>query len=349
MATLTETAFYARKTIKWAVFALIGLTILRILFGAALDAFQRAFPTPPLKPNHGFGKLPAISFPQVASPSGQLTFTLQTVTGDISEASDAAKVYFMPKNRINLLSLSKSQQFASKLAFTSTPRQMSDTKYRWLDLKNPLRSLEIDIVSNHFLLKYAYTHDLALFSEKNIPTSAAAINEAFIFLQNLGLNQTDLDMARAKVTYLKLVGDTLEPTTSQSQANAVKVHFFRKDYDGFPTVTDSPKEAHVTIILSSNRSSDKRVLQVDFAYWPIDTRTVAIYKLKTAQEAWSEVTAGKAYYASLPQAPTVPITNVYLAYYDSRLPQFYMQPVFVFEGENDFVVYVPAVQSIWTE
>jgi len=40
---------------------------------------------------------------------------------------------------------------------------------------------------------------------------------------------------------------------------------------------------------------------------------------------------------------------VYLAYYDSLDPQTYLQPVFVFEGDDDFLAYVPAVEAAWVD
>lgn len=351
MATLTETAYYSRNIIKWSVIALIGFTILRILFGAALDALKKAFPTPPLRPNNLFGKLPKIEFPQTASPSGQLTFTLQTISGKVPEASEAARVYFMPKNRINLLSLSKAQKFVGKLGFTETPKQLDETRYRWMDLKNPLRSIDVDIVSEHFNLQYAFIHDLALFNERSLPSSTQAVIEGYTFLQSLGLANIDLNTNLAKVTYLKLVGDQLETTSSQSQANSVKVHFFRSTYDGLPVVNDSPNEANVAITLSSNKQTDKRILTASYAYWPLDTQTIGAYKLKTSQQAWNELVNGNAYLASLPKQPVtqIAITNIYLAYYDSKKPQLFLQPVFVFEGENNFVGYIPAIDLQWIQ
>ena len=124
----------------------MAFLILRALFIATIDTLRQAFPTPPLKPNNLFGKIPLPTFPNTASPGGELKFTLQTISGTVPEASDTARVYFMPKNRINLISLSKAQTFVGRLGFTSSPRAISETLYRWIDLKSPLRTIEMDIV-----------------------------------------------------------------------------------------------------------------------------------------------------------------------------------------------------------
>lgn len=350
MANLTETAFYARRGIRWGIVALIGLTVLRILFDIAVTQLQRIFPPAPLKVNNYFGKLPKVAFPAQSTPSAQLSFSLQTISGEVPEASEAARVYFMPKNKANLLSLSKAQTFVGKLGFTTTPRQMSTTLYRWIDLKNPLRTIEMDIVSNQFRLNYNFVHDLTLFSERQIPSPQTAISETMTFFQNVSLPTQDLDIARPVITYLKLVGDRLEPTTSQSQADAVKLNIFRKDYDSMRVLTDNPEQSAVTIIFSGSRRTDKRMLAIDYSYWPLDAKNVGAYKLKTSEVAFEELKIGGGYIVKRPADMTqIAITTAYIAYYDSREPQLFMQPIFVFEAEDKFRAYVPAVAPPWTE
>ena len=348
MATLTETAYYSRLGIKWGAIGLVIFIILRILFFIALDAIRSAFPRT-LKPDNRFGVLTKIAFPQTASPSAQLTFKLQTISGDVPVASSAARIYFMPKNRPNLLSLSRAQSFVSRLGFTSSPNQIADTSYRWIDLKSPLRTIEVDIVSNHFTLNYAFAQDLTLFAERQIPTPQQIQKEAQDFLQQSNLKNTDLN-PQPQISYLKLVGDQLEPTTSQSVADAVKVDYFRKDIEGTQVVTDHTGDGIITFIFSGSRRADRRLLRVKYRYWPVDYNTQGVYKLKTTEVAYRELQAGAAYYAALPSNQTqIPITNVRLGYYDGSASQLYLQPVFIFEGEKNFVSYVPAVAPPWTE
>ncbi|NMB56402.1 hypothetical protein GYA19_00515, partial [Candidatus Beckwithbacteria bacterium] len=43
------------------------------------------------------------------------------------------------------------------------------------------------------------------------------------------------------------------------------------------------------------------------------------------------------------------IRNISLAYFDSKLPQKYLQPIYVFEGDDnsnrEFIAYIPALQN----
>lgn len=350
MATLTEAAFYSRKYIKLGIIAFVAFIILRLLFGAFLDFLRSSFPTT-IKANNAFGKLPAIAFPQSASPSAEISFTLQTITGTIPEASSTARVFFMPKERINLLSLSKAQTFIENLGFTTSPRQITDTLYRWIDIQNPLRTVELDIVSYKLHLTYLYQHDLTLFTTRKIPDQREAISQSIAFLRKLRLNNADLDTNFPRVEYLKLVGNMLQPSTSQSQADAISINFFRRKYDGFPLVTDTPTKSNVSIIMSGNQAEEKKFLELNYNYWPVENSSPAIYKLKTSETAWREFLDGKAYIAQLPKdnLTNVAITDIYLAYYDGSISQFYLQPVFVIKGDGDFFAYVPAVAAPWIE
>ena len=351
MATLTETAYYARKFIKWGSIGFVVFIILRLSLIATVDYIKKTFPPPPLKPNYAFGKLPQIKFDgSVASASADIKYSLQTVSGGLPKIPDAAYVYFMPKNRINLLSLSKAQTFVGKLNFISSPRQISDTIYRWIDLQNPLRIIEMDIVSNHFTLTYAYANDLTLFEEKEIPSPQEAIKETFDFLDNLEIDTTAINNSIPKTTYLKLTGDKLELASSQSQADAVRIDLFRKNYQGLSVYSEKITEGFVTVILSGSRRNDRRILSIKYNYWPTNDFQTGIYKLKTPQIAWEELVSGKAYIALKPNDQNrIAITNVYLAYFDSIKPQLYLQPIFVFTGEDKFLAFVPAVAPPWTE
>ena len=198
MATLTETAYYARKAVNWGIIGLIGLIVLRILFNLTLDAIRRTFPAPPLRVNNALGKLPRLTFPNSASPSAKLTFSLQTVTGTLPVASEAARVYFLPKNKPNFSSLQRAQTMVGRIGFTLTPTEINPTFYRWQDPKNPLRTLEMDTVNNHFILTYSYIHDLPLFAEKQIPSPEQGRLESEVLLQTLGLKPTDLDSGKPR-------------------------------------------------------------------------------------------------------------------------------------------------------
>lgn len=348
--SLTETAFYTRRAINYTILGVIAYIILRIFWSIFLTLFYIFFPPQAPPPNHAFGKLPSLVFPATATPSGNLTFELQTIQGGVPAASASANVFFMPKTPPNLLALNTAQDFATKLQFDPTPVQESKNIYRFNDPEFPLRRLRYDIVSGNFIIRYGFEQDPSIFIEKNLPTPDNVQLQANNDLQQLGLNKDDLTNGTSTITFLKLTGIQLVPTASISQADAVRVDFFRAAIGDMKILTPDPDQAPVAIIYSGSTNQKKRILQLAYTYWPIDLTTYATYGLITSAQAWQELQSGQGYIARLPASGNVIIVrNIYLAYYDSYDPQTYLQPIFVFEGDNGFLGYVPAVAPPWTQ
>lgn len=350
MANLTETAYYARRAINWSILTVIGYVLLKLSWSVFVILWLAIFPPKPVPPNVAFGTLPSIKFPQQASPSAQIAYQLETIEGGVPPASGSANVYFMPKSTPNLLGLNQAQQFAQKMQFDPTPIQESKNVYRFMDVTEPLRRLRFDIVSKNFILRYGFEQDNSAFITRNIPSTDAVKLEVINLLQTYDLYQTDYKQGPIKITYLRLTGNRLSTTTSLSQADAVRVDFFRKQIGPSRIVTPNPDEGSISVILSGNTNMKKRVLQFAYTYWPVDYQTIATYPLKSSATAWQELQQGQGYIARNPSNTTsVTVRNISIGYYDSLDPQTYLQPVFVFEGDSDFVAYVPAVSPEWTE
>ena len=351
MATLTETAYYTRRAINWTILGVLAYILLRMFWSLLVIVWMVMLPPKPIPPNHAFGTLPAVKFAAVATPSAKLTFQLETIEGGVPEASDSAVVYFMPKSAPNLLGLNKAQQFATGLQFEPAPIAESKNVYRFNDPREPLRRLRYDIVSKNFILRYAFEQDASAFLNKNLPLSDAAKLEAITLLQSYDIYPEDFEKGAPTVTFLRIVTNKLVTTTSLSQGDAVRIDFFRKPIGDTLVVTPNPDEASISIIFSGNQQIQKRILQLAYTYWPVDYQTTATYPMKPSATAWEELQAGEGYIARYPTngAKSAVVRSVYLAYYDSFEPQTYLQPIFVFEGDNGFVAYVPAISREWTE
>ena len=91
---------------------------------------------------------------------------------------------------------------------------------------------------------------------------------------------------------------------------------------------------------------EQKVIQSTVAYLDRSVDQIGIYPLKTPQQAWEELQRGKGYVVSakLPEGE-VTIKKVFMGYYDPDVYQEYVQPVYVFLGEQEFVAYVPAVTA----
>lgn len=352
MASLTETAYYTRRAVNWGIFVIVGYVVLRFTWGIISTVYLTVFPPKPPQANHAFSKLPPLRFPAPqASPSAQLIFQLETIEGSVPRASESANVYFMPKTGSNLLALSTAQNFAKRLGFATTPVAEPSNKnvYRFDDATAQLRHLWYDIVSTNFILRYAFEQDTGLFLERNIPGAAAAQAEARNLLQTYALFPSNFAGGVIKVNFYRVSESTLTPVASQSQADAVRVDFFRPNLADTPVISTTPDEGPISIIFSGSKNSKKRVLQFNYTYWPIDQQNIATYPLKTSSFAWQELQSGGGYIVHYPNTAVATIRNVYLAYYDPFEPQTYLQPIFVFEGDNGFQAFVPAIDPEWVE
>ena len=351
MATLTETAYQTRKFINYAILSIIAYIILRILWSIFAGVFIAIFPPKAPPPNHAFGKLPAIIFPNpIATPAAELTFQLETIEGSVPRASESATVYFMPKNAPNLLALTNATEFARRLEFIKDPIQETKNIYRWEDADSPLRMLRYDIVSKNFILRYQFEKDMGLFSERTVPIEQVAKSEAKNMLQTYNLYPKDYEEGTTIVQYLKLIGDKLTKTTSLNQSDSIRIDYFRAPIGNTPIVNAYPDEGLISFVFSGSKNIKKHILQFAYTHWPIDYQTTATYGLKPSSTAWSELQSGRGYIARYPKKGTVALVrDVHLAYYESIEPQTYMQPIFVFEGDDGFLAYVPAVAPPWIE
>ena len=72
--------------------------------------------------------------------------------------------------------------------------------------------------------------------------------------------------------------------------------------------------------------------------------------VKTSAQAWEELKAGEGLVASEHQArEEIVVRRITLGFFDSLEAQTFLQPVYVFEGDNNFVGYVAAVDDAWVE
>jgi hypothetical protein len=350
MASLTVTAYHTRRAINWAILGLILYIIVRLTWGIFAAIWLMLFPPPPTPANHAFGKLSAIKFPTMTEAS-DLRYRLETVEGYVPPASESAMVFFMPKNPANLLALTNAKEFAKQLEFIEEPVQETKYLYKFIDQQEPLRQMQYDTVSKNFTLRYLYQQDTSLFTERDVPLPETALMEARGVLQNYLLYWGDIANGTNTIQFLKFSGDSLILTTSHSQADALRIDYFRGEIAGTKIFYPNPDQGPITFIYSGSKISKKKLLEFSYNYWAIDPLTNATYTLKTSTQAWQELQGGAGYIARFPKGDRkdVVIRKVYLGYYDSLDSQTYLQPIFVFEGDNGFMAYVPAVAPPWTE
>lgn len=343
MTPLRKAAEVSQQVIKWGSITIVGLMVGRLVIGSAINWYKRTFPDIPA-PTIGFGILPPVSFPE--QEPQQLTYRLETVSGGLPELPGQADVLFMKAQRPNLLALERSQEDAEVLGFKIKPDKISDTTYRWSVQTPAPMSLTVSIYDGRFIWKTDWSSNPNFLATKILPTQNQAIKEVRDVVGKIEDDPVDVTEGQATVTYLKGFNGTFQPATSLADADFIQVDLYRKLYkDVYKFVTPEAKQGVVRAILSGNPRAG-RILQVEYNYFLADYAKVETYPLRPITQAWQELQEGKGHIASLDAGVTeVVVRQVELGYYDSFEPQQYMQPVYIFSGDNDFIGYIQAVKD----
>jgi hypothetical protein len=366
--TLTETAFWTRKLLGGFVI----LVVLFVVVKVGLNLREKQVVTRPkspkvIEPTLAFGKLPALQFTQAANKRPN-SYELKTVTGVIPQYPSIAKIFLMPKPAgVTFFSLEKGEEFAARLGFLGEPEELNASQYRWtqkveipeVENKKAQRSLVVDVASGNFQLNYDLSSDPVI-TAGTLPEEKVAVQKTITFLKELNLYADDL-VDGHQVAYLNFQGGRLAEVLSRTEAKFIRISFFRKGIKnallgtevvgGEITPIAPPKfdQAQVRVVFSPASEKERQFVRIDYIFWPVDYENFATYPLKSGEEAFNELVNNGGTVISGGDQNKATIRRVSLAYYDPQEHQDFFQPVFIFEGDNNFIAYVPAVANTWIE
>lgn len=347
MTSLTQIAITARKAIRYTIFVIIFLIVGKFILDGATAIYLKVFPPGPPPPTIKFGKLTKIPFP-TGTPTARLNYTLETATGGLpTDIPTQAKVYFMPKPNSSLLSLDAAKAKAVALGFTAGPVAESDTIYKFTNPNYP-SMLEMNIISGTFSISYDLSADRSPISARPPAAEVAAA----LFRSDLSAANILPDDLTGPTThdFYKLSSGTLASAISLSEADVVKVNLFRKNYDNLPSMSVNPNEANVWAIISGAQQHDQQIVAAEYHYYPVDESQYSTYPIVTPAEAFAQLTANQAYIADLglnKDGDSLKIRKIYLAYFDPESEADFYQPIYVFEGDNGFIAYYPAISPTY--
>jgi hypothetical protein len=344
MASLTETAFYSRRIIKYGAVSLVVIIIGRVFLINAVKIYKVLYPPPEPPPTEGFGTLPAIKFP--VTTIGELTYSLETPTTSLPNFPDRAEVFRMPAERPDILARENATTVAKGLGFDSKPEQVSNVLYRWLDTQPVNSTLDIQIYTGKFVMSIDWTSNPEFLSKKQLPSNEQAVVTVQSYLKQANLVPDDLAKAESRVSYLKASGKSFVPSISLSEADFVQVDLYRaKIRDTYTVITQAPDKGIVRSVLSGNPQLG-RVIKVEYNYYAVNYDQFETYNLKPSDQAWQELQSGHGYTARLDKGVDhVVVRRMYLAYYDSFDLQPYLQPIYVFTGDDNYIGYISAVYT----
>lgn len=337
---LTDAAYYIRKTI---VIGGVGLVIVMIATLSLMSYVRsvkdnRPIPTP--TPSASFGKLPQILFPE--SVQRPTSFKLELIEGKPPEATPSAPIYFIPDKKPTLFSKRQAVTFGKKLGFLEEPIETSATI---LDFTDPATNstLTVNTATANFRLKKNYT-DLTSFQTPTITDTKTLTNLARKYFNDLRVwNDT---LTNSVVTYYSFDGVNLSKLPDSRDAVVARVDFFNPIVGPYPAVTPKFTSSDTYIVFNADRSNIISVVESSFQYFPADLSISSTYPTISGEAAFGQLQSEKGYIANS-TTTLATIRKVYLAYYQPSEHQDFLQLVWVFEGDNDFVGMVPAIDPAW--
>lgn len=344
MATLTEISIAARKTIRYGIYIIIFLVVIKYSIGIGRTIYNRMFPPPPEPPSVGFDVLPVLPLPEEKTQG--LSFNLETTTGELPVLTNKLPVYFMPPIVSGLSDLDEAKEKAKGLGFDPDGKKVVDNVPNvYVFKKGQESTLTMDIIKGTFSISYDLSSNPSVIGG-NPPAPSSAIGAVRGYLQSASSLAPDLSETAVHQLIRINQGEYVE-AISLSEADLIRVNIFRKDYaDSLPAVTPNMPLANIWFLLSSGRE----IIAAEYKYYPVNEERFETYPIISSQEAWDKLVNGEGHIANLGvNEDEITIRRVYLAYYDAGQYTEFYQPVFVFEGDDNFYAYVPAVTDEYYE
>lgn len=292
-----------------------------------------------------FGKIGPPEIPQSTTSAG-LKFTLDTIEGQPVTATETAKVFFLLQFNPRFGYREKIYLIAKSFGFNTevVKHKLVDKLATFTDEE---KTLSIDISNFNFKFDKKVNNELFSSSQLTIPSKPEIENKAIDFLKKVGRYPDELGKGTTKIIYLKYNpgNQNFVNVDSRNQAQLVEVDFYRPNVDDFSIVTPKFFNSQNYVIMLFE-GSDYKVIKSQIAFFEKSEEQVGVYPIKTGEEAWSELNNGNGFVVAGTQGQkNIVIKSMKLGYFDPDIYQNYLQPVYVFLGEGDFVGYVPAVKN----
>ena len=347
--SLTELSYYIRKLFPFAIIFFIMFIILFYILQTFLSVISTRPKNSTVFTRTIFNK---ISPPIVnnASSSAGLQFTLDTIEGEPVTATQTAKIYFLPPTTTRFGYREKIYLIAKTLGF-NTDEVKHELNGKVATFQDDTKTLKIDITNFNYSFEFDYTQDPTIFDGLLIPPKDRIEDSAVDFLKSIGRYPEELAQGKINVVYFNYNPEEnkLYVTQKPQEANVVEVDFYRPDISAVPEPIPivSPKyftsQNHVLMVFNE---SGYRILKAQVEFYERSYEQIGIYPLKTGLQAWEELKVGRGLVINNDNpAPDILVKKMFLGYYDPDTYQEYLQPVYVFLGDNNFVSYIPAVSS----
>lgn len=340
--TLTEFSIALRKAIPYIILGALGVLILYYAVQLTI-LFIETRKEPPVKIDTVFGAIPKPIIKDATPPAG-FQFELDTIEGRPVTATKSAKVYFLPQTTTRFGYREKIFLIAQTLGF-NTATASYQLNGKTATFSEDTQKLTIDITNFNFTYEYFFEKNPDILKQAVIPASAASQDTAIGFFQSIGRYPEDLVKGEVVSSFFFYDPERkiLSPTTRNIEANLVEVDFYRSKIEDYPIVTPKfPNSQNFVLMMATEQGY--RILRAQINFFEKSEQQVGYYPIKTGEDAYEALKQGRALMVSGPSKPKkIVIKKMQMGYFDPDSYQGYLQPVYVFVGEDNFTAYVPAI------
>lgn len=349
--TLTELSYYFRKTAPFAILTLIVVFIL--YYSVQLLILIAQLNRPPeqaaqLEINPVFNVIPRPILPE-STPSANYTYTLDSIEGVPVTATSSAQVFFLPKSTATFGFRENIYVMAKTLGF-NTELTKYDLNGNEAVFTEDNQTLKVDITNYNFTYEYTeLAQDDGRLNDARMLGEEEILRRSKEILNSVGRYPGELARGRTNLIYLAFNPQTrgISVVETPESANLVEVDFYRPDIGEFPIVSPRYFNSQNYMILFFD-STGERVIRSQIRFFEKSEEQVGVYPIKTGEQAWEALRNGKGYVVSAAENVTdISIKRMFMGYLDPGTYQEYLQPVYVFLGENNFAAYVPALTDEW--
>ena len=348
--TLTEISYYSRKALPFVI--IFFLVLLIMFYGIKLLVITFNKPIEDEVQLHTiFNKIDRLDISN-STPSANLNFVLDTIEGEPITSTKSAEVFLLPASVSKFGYSQKIYLMAKAFGFdTEIVKHSLDGKIA--SFSNNYEELTIDITNFNFNYEYKYNKapksETSLLLDTHIPSNNEIISKAVDLLKSVNRYPEELSQGRTNIIYHKynFVDNKLRTVENPKEANVVEVDFYRPDINGLPVI--SPKYfTSRNYVIMVFYGKDYRILKAEINFFEKSSDQIGIYPVKTGNQAYEDLKSGKGSIVSgLQGEKDIILKKMFIGYYDPAVYQQYLQPIYVFLGNDDFVAYVPAIEDSW--
>jgi len=348
--TLTVVSYYIRK---FAPVALLFVIVFFIIFySIKLIILVSHHDTPQsVVINTVFNQIKQPVYPY-ATNSGGLNYSFDTIEGGPVTSTDSAKVFLLPQYKFQLGYIQKIYLMAKAMGFeTEEIKHELNEDTKMASFNDGKQKLEVSILNYNY--HYEYNLDAAwnYFDLSATPEAETAKQSAINFLSSFDRYPDELARGKTNVIFFNYnrANKTMTILEDNIGANMVEVDLYRADIPGvpadYPIVSPSfhNSQNYVTMVFTSD--GGYKVIRSQIKYFDKSNDQVGIYPVINGDQAFEKLKAGKGFVISHMKGETdkVIIKKMFFAYLDPDTYQEYMQPLYVFLGDNNYVAYVNAL------